>query len=652
MTTHDPAAILRERLTDAILAALRDLGIEPPAQIDPILTPSRQPKLGDFQSNAAMPLAKLAGKNPRELALAIVKHLDVSGVAEPVTDANIAGPGFINLFLSKDALANALGAMDSSPPARGRGEGEGLRAHSPSPSPTPSHEWEGNQSYLGISPAAPPKTVVIDLCGVNLAKQMHVGHIRSTIIGDSIARVFTRLGHTVIRQSHLGDWGLPIAMVTDRIMRLAAEGAIDLDSVTLDDLDIHYRAAQRACKADTRGLAVVNKYDLGPKALAELEEQVQGAEQALARAKETLVKLQAGDPPTVAMWERLSQITVNEVVRVCALLGAIVLPEHAAGESSYRDELAGIVQDLESRGVATESKGALVVDLTNVGISEPLLVRKSDGGFLYATTDLAAIRRRVQAMGADEVVYCVDARQSLHFKQVFAGAIKAGYATKPDGTVSRLEHAVFGTILGEDGKPFKTRSGENVRLASLLDEAIERAARAVAERNPDLSSTEMLAIARAVGIGAIKYADLSSDRVKDYVFSFDRMLAFEGDTGPYLQYALVRVKSILRKAREQGIADWSNAALLIDTPEEKRLALIALRYPSVVESVAEALEPHRLCNYLYELAGSFSGFFTACPVLQAETDEIRASRLRLCALVGKILEDGLSLLGITALERM
>jgi arginyl-tRNA synthetase len=620
MTTHDPAAILRERLTDAILAALRDLGIEPPAQVDPILTPSRQPKLGDFQSNAAMPLAKLAGKNPRELAQAIVKHLDVRGVAEPVTEQNIAGPGFINLFLSRDALANALGAMDS--------------------------------EALGITGAAPPKTIVIDLCGVNLAKQMHVGHIRATIIGDTLARTFERLGHRVIRQNHLGDWGLPIAMVTDRVMHLADAGEVDLNALTLDDLDAHYRAAQRACKADTRGLAVVTKYDLGPKALAELEEQVRSAEDALTQAKQTLVKLQSGDARTVEVWERLAQITVDECVRVCARMGATVLPEHTAGESSYRDELAGIVRDLESRKVATESKGALVVDLSDVGINEPLLIRKSDGGFLYATTDLAGIRRRVQKLGADEVVYCVDARQSLHFKQVFAGAHKAGYTAKQDGTVARLEHAAFGTILGEDGKPFKTRSGENVKLASLLDEAVERAARAVAERNPDLSSNEMLDIARAVGIGAIKYTDLSSDRVKDYVFSFDRMLAFEGDTGPYLQYALVRVKSILRKARDQGISDWSGAPLLIDTPEEKRLALIALRYPSVVESVAEALEPHRLCNYLYELAGSFSSFFTACPVLQAETDEIRASRLRLCALVGKILEDGLSILGITALERM
>lgn len=507
-------------------------------------------------------------------------------------------------------------------------------------------------AYLGISPAAPPKTIVVDLCGVNLAKQMHVGHLRSTIIGDALSRTFARLGHAVIRQNHLGDWGLPIAMVTDRVMRESSAGRIDLNNLTLDDLDAHYRAAQRDCKADARGLAAVNKYDLGPKALAELAEQVGGAEESLAQAKQTLIKLQSGDPDTVRVWERIAQITVDECVRICARMGARVLAEDTAGESSYRDELAGIVRDLESRKVATESKGALVVDLADVGISEPLLIRKSDGGFLYATTDLAAIRRRVQKFGADEVVYCVDARQSLHFKQVFAGAHKAGYTTRPDGTAARLEHAAFGTILGEDGKPFKTRSGENVKLAALLDEAIERAARAVAERNPDLTSTEMLTIAQAVGIGAIKYADLSGDRVKDYVFSFDRMLAFEGDTGPYLQYALVRVKSIQRKALEQGISDWSSAPLLIDTPEEKRLALVALRYPSVVESVAEALEPHRLCNYLYELAGSFSGFFTACPVLQAESDEMRASRLRLCALVGKILEDGLSLLGITALERM
>ncbi|MBX3353917.1 MAG: arginine--tRNA ligase [Phycisphaeraceae bacterium] len=655
--THDPAAILRERLVSAIRSALADLGIDAPETIDPILTPSRQPKLGDFQSNAAMPLAKAAGKNPRDLAAAIAKHLDVSGVAEPLNEQSIAGPGFLNLFLSRDALASALDAMDSSPPARGRGRGEGPGDHAETSSPHPSaaqtpSPQRGEGAYLGIAPAADPKTIVVDLCGVNLAKQMHVGHLRSTIIGDAISRLFARLGHTVIRQNHLGDWGLPIAMVTELVMRETAAGRMDPNTLTLDDLDSAYRAAQRECKADARGLAAVKKYGLGPKALAELEEQVASAEDALARAKQTLIKLQSGDGATVAAWERIAQITIDECVRICARMGAIVLPEHTAGESSYREELAGVVRDLESRKVATESQGALVVDVSDAGISEPLLIRKSDGGFLYATTDLAAIRRRVQEFGADEVVYCVDARQSLHFKQVFAGAHKAGYTKRPDGSAARLEHAAFGTILGEDGRPFKTRSGENVKLAALLDEAVERAGRAVAERNPDLSSEERETIAHAVGIGAIKYADLSGDRVKDYVFSFDRMLAFEGDTGPYLLYALVRVKSILRKAREQGVATGGNSAFRVDTPEEKRLALAILRYPSVVESAADALEPHRLCGYLSELAGAFSTFFTACPVLQAPDDATRDSRLRLCALTGKILEDGLSLLGITALERM
>lgn len=636
--THDPAAILRERLVGAIRSALAELGIDAPETIDPILTPSRQPKLGDFQSNAAMPLAKAAGKNPRDLAAAIARHLDVSGVTEPLNDQSIAGPGFINLFLSRDALASALEAMDT-------------RSPHPSASQTPSPQ-RGEGADLGITPAKDPKTIVVDLCGVNLAKQMHVGHLRSTIIGDSIARLFARLGHRVVRQNHLGDWGLPIAMVTGLVMRETDAGRMDLRALTLDDLDSAYRAAQRECKADARGLAAVQKYGLGPKALAELEEQVRGAEEALADAKQTLLNLQGGDARTVAVWERIAQITIDECVRICARMGAIVLPEHTAGESSYRDELAGVVRDLESRGVATVSQGALVVDVSDAGIEEPLLIRKSDGGFLYATTDLAAIRRRVRELGADEVVYCVDARQSLHFKQVFAGAHKAGYTTKKDGTRARLEHAAFGTILGEDGRPFKTRSGENVKLAALLDEAVERAGRAVAERNPDLSGEERDRIAHAVGIGAIKYADLSGDRVKDYVFSFDRMLAFEGDTGPYLLYALVRVKSILRKAREQGVATDQPGAFLIDAPEEKRLSLAILRYPSVVENAAETLEPHRLCGYLFELAGAFSGFFTACPVLQAPDDATRDSRLRLCALTGRVLEDGLSLLGITTLERM
>ncbi|TVQ60195.1 MAG: arginine--tRNA ligase, partial [Phycisphaerales bacterium] len=495
---------------------------------------------------------------------------------------------------------------------------------------------------------------VVDLCGVNLAKQMHVGHLRSTVIGDALARVFARLGHDVKRQNHLGDWGLPIAMVVNAVRFAVERNALDLGALTLDDLDRIYRAAQRECDADRKGLAAVERFGLGPKAEAELQEQVRGADEAIARAKHTLVALQSGDPATVRLWERIAGVTLDECLAVCARLHADVRPEHTAGESSYRDELADIVQDLESRGVAVESDGALVVPLKDEGIEQPLLVRKGDGGFLYATTDLAGIRRRVQTLGADRAVYAVDARQSLHFKQVFAAATKAGYARTRRGEDAALVHAAFGTILGEDNRPFKTRSGENVRLSALLDEAVERALAAVRERNPDLPEPEKRAIAESVGVAAIKYADLSGDRVKDYVFNFDRMLAFEGDTGPYLLYALVRTRSISRKAQERfGDADTAAAApFIVEAPEEKTLALALLRYRGALNAVAESCEPHRLCAYAYDLANAFSAFFAACPVLQAPDEGARLARLRLCALTARTLEDALHTLGLPTLERM
>ncbi len=618
---HDPVAILRERFLAAMRAAL---GADLPADADPLITPSRSAEHGDFQSNAPMGLGKRLGKPPRQIAEAIVARLDLTGVAEPLTPASIAGPGFINIRLSPGALAKHLEAID-----------------------TPA---------LGVEPPARPQTVVVDLCGVNLAKQMHVGHLRATIIGDALARVFTRLGHKAIRQNHVGDWGLPIAMVAARLLDEQKRGA-DLSRLTLDDLDGAYRAAQRECEADETGLAAVRRYGLGPKAGAELEAQVGGAEEALARAKRTLINLQSGEKATVAVWQRIADITMAECVRLCARLHAVVLPEHSAGESTFRDELAGIVADLEKRRVAEESKGALIVRLDEYGVKEPLLVRKSDGGFLYATPDHAAIRRRVQKLGAARVVYAVDARQSLHFAQVFAGAKKAGYARRPDGTDASLEHAAFGTVLGEDGRPFKTRSGDNVKLADLLDEAVERADAAVTQRNPHLPPAHRRAIAEAVGVSAGMYADLANDRVRDYVFSFDRMLAFEGDTGPYLLYALVRVRSIFRKAAETlGATEGDLAArrppLLIREPQEKALALALLRDPEALRAVADRLEPHRLCNYLYDLAGAFSGFFENCPVLKAPDDATRASRLRLCALTGRVLEDGLTTLGLTPVEQM
>lgn len=620
MASQDPVQILRERFA----AAMRDaFGDALPTDADPLISPSRQPELGDYQSNAAMPLAKALGRNPRQIAQELAARLDLSGVAEPVSEKNIAGPGFINVRLSTDALARLL---------------DGLEDHD-----------------LGVERPARAQTVVVDLCGVNLAKQMHVGHLRATVIGDALARTNARLGHTVHRQNHLGDWGLPIAMVTDAVMDGVRNGTIDLNALRLSDLERIYRAAQRACDADEKGLAAVKRYGLGPKALAELEEQVAGANERMARAKATLLNLQRHEPETVAVWRRIAQITLDECLAICRRLQANVAEEHTAGESTYAEELAGVVADLESRGVASVSDGALVIDLKDVGIAEPLLIRKSDGGFLYATTDLAGIRRRVQKLGADRVIYAVDARQSLHFRQAFAGAKKAGYARRPDGSDAALIHAAFGTILGEDNRPFKTRSGDNVKLSDLLDEAVARAEAAIAERSPELPAEQRRINAEAIGIAAIKYADLSSDRAKDYVFNFDRMLAFEGDTGPYLLYALVRIRSILRKAAEQGLtpADGAaRAALRIGAKEEKDLALTLLRYPGTLQSVADSCEPHRLTNFLHDLAGAFAVFFRECPVLQAETPEVRASRLRLCALTGRVLEDGLGVLGIPTVDRM
>lgn len=618
----DPVAILNDRITSAIRAAFPDAADSAQA----MLAPSKNPQFGDFQCNAAMPLGKAVGKNPREVALAIKDKLDLNDIAEEPT---IAGPGFINIKLKPSALVAALVALDT---------------------PT-----------LGIeSPAAADKqTVIVDLCGVNLAKQMHVGHLRATVIGDALARVWSRLGHNVIRQNHFGDWGLPIAMVTDAVKRGVESGKVDLNKLTLDDLEKLYRATKRHSEADHAGLAAARRYGLGPKALAELEAQVSGAEAAQAQSKAALVALQSHDPAYYKVWQRISEITLKSCFDICARLHADVTAQATAGESTYAEELAPLVDDLVKRGIAVESDGALVIRLEEFGIDQPLLVRKRDGGFLYATTDLAGIRRRVQKLGADRCIYAVDARQSLHFKQCFVASKKAGYARSPrTGRDAEFFHAAFGMVLGEDNRPFKTRSGDNIKLSDLLDEAVARAERAVAEKNPSLPPDERRKVAEAVGIGALKYIDLSTDRVKDYVFSFDRMLAFEGNTGPYLQYALVRIRSIFRKALEAGIdipsrtPSANGGAYSVSTPEEKAIALELLKYPNVIRAAAEACEPHRLCAYLYDLAGAFSTFFNACPVLQAPDAATRDARLRLCALTGRILEDGLNTLGLVPLERM
>jgi len=611
----DPVELLSTRFREALARAFGGAGTD----ADPMITVSRRAELGDYQSNAAMPLAKRLGRAPRDLAAELVEALDLGELAEPVTPDSIAGPGFINVRLRAEGIASLLERLDA--PA------------------------------LGVEPEREPGITVVDLCGINLAKQMHVGHLRSMIVGDAIARTLERLGERVIRQNHVGDWGLPIAMVTRRVRVEAEAGRLDLDAISLDDLDRLYRDAQRCCAPDRRGLEAARRWGMGPKALGELEEQVAGAEAELSGAKQTLIRLQNRDPETLAIWRRIADVTMRECLSVCARLGVRVTREHSAGESSYAEELAGLVEDLESRGVAEESRGALLVRVE--GLEQPCLVRKGDGGYLYATTDLAGIRRRVRNLEADRVIYCVDARQSLHFQQVFGAAIRASYATKPgaDGP-SSLEHAAFGTVLGEDHKPFRTRSGENVKLSDLLDEADERAERIVAEKNPDLEPEERARIARTVAVAAIKYADLSNDRIRDYVFSFDRMLAFEGNTGPYLLYAVVRIRSIFRRGAERGIEPDPGAALVIAEPAERALALTLLRYPATVRAVASALEPHRLCAYLYDLAEAFSQFFQHCPVLAAEGEHVRASRLRLCDLTRRVLEDGLATLGIPTLDRM
>jgi len=612
----DPVEMLSERFVAAICKAFPDqLDAD---TIDPLITPSKNPKFGDYQSNAAMSLAKRLGMKPREVADKIADNLELGDLAEPVNEESIAGPGFINVRLRPEALAKLVTELD--------------------------------RPGLGVKAEA-QQTIVVDVCGVNLAKQMHIGHLRSTVIGDVMARTLAKMGHTVIMQNHVGDWGLPIAMVTAKLQGEVAAGRLDMQSVTLDDLDRLYKIAKEESSPDIKGMKAAERFQLGPKIEAELSAQIDGATKNLENAKKTLIKLQSSDEETVAIWQRLYDVTMTACMETCKRLHTDITQEATAGESSFREQLSGIIELLTKKNIAEEDDGALIV--RNEGL-DPTLVRKSDGGYLYATTDLAAVRKRVQELGADRVVYCVDARQALHFKQVFATAKRAGLARKIGADEdSTLEHAPFGMVLGDDGRPFKTRSGENVKLSDVIDEAIQRAAVISEEKNPDLSTAERARIAETVAVAALKYADLSSDRIKDYVFDWDRMLAFEGNTGPYLLFAYVRIRSIFRKAQDQGIATgFESAELLIREPEEKTLALALLRYPSTVATVARTLEPHRMCGYLYELAGSFSRFFEHCQVLRAEDESIRLSRLRLCDLTSRVLADGLDCLGIQTIDRM
>ena len=577
-----PLAMLNERLAEAMGKAL---GPEY-ADADPVLRRSSVAGRGDYQANAAMPLAKRVGRPPREVAGLVVEHLDTTGLLDAV---EVAGPGFVNLTLSDAALGRAAAEQLADP-------------------------------RLGVAPAPSPEVVVVDLSGPNAAKELHVGHLRSTVIGDALCRVLELAGQRVVRQNHVGDWGTQFGMLVEHLVDLGWAGG---GGGSISDLDELYREAKAA-------------FDTDP-AFAE-------------RARRRVVALQAGDPTTLALWERLIAESKRHMEAVYARLGVGLTDADVAPESSYNPLLPDVAAELEEKRLARIDNGALCAFppgfTTRDGSPLPLIVRKSDGGFGYAATDLAAIRHRARTLRADRIDYVVDARQSQHFAMVFAVAEEAGWL---DGT--RAEHVAFGSVLGPDGRPFRTRAGETVKLVALLDEAEARAAAVVAEKNPDLPEAERAEVARAVGVGAVKYADLANDRVKDYVFDFDRMLSMEGNTAPYLQYAHARIRSIFRRAEAEGLVGASGEVAVAD-PAERALVLQLVGLDEVVRQVAETSQPHRLCTYLFELASAFTAFYERCPVLRAPTDAERGSRLALCELTARVLARGLDLLGIEAPERL
>ncbi|EYF00142.1 arginine--tRNA ligase [Chondromyces apiculatus] len=580
----DPIFALGQRFEAALAAAL---GAEH-AKTDPAL---RRSVHADYQANVAMALGKRLGRPPREVAQAIVDRLDV---ADLCTRVELAGPGFINLHLRDETLAREL--TDLAQDAR-----------------------------LGV-PSPTPETVVIDYSSPNVAKEMHVGHLRSTVIGDALARTLEALGHRLIRQNHLGDWGTPFGMLIEHLLDRSAEsGAGEAGSdaaAAIADLDGFYREARA-------------KFDADP-AFAE-------------RSRRRVVLLQGGDEATLGLWRRLVATSTRYFSVIYRSLGITLTEQDHAGESRYNPELRGVIEELSGKGLVTESEGALCVFPPGFTGKEgqplPLIVRKQDGGYGYATTDLAAVRYRLRDLGATRLLYVVGAPQSQHFAMVFEAARQAGWLAPP----ARAEHVAFGSVLGPDKKMFKTRSGETVKLAALIDEAAERATKVVTEKNPDLDPETTAAVGRAIGIGAVKYADLSSDRIKDYIFDWGRMLAFEGNTAPYLMYAHARIRSIFRKAEGEGE---SVGAIVVKERPERALALELLRFGTVVSEVGDTLEPHRLCGYLFDLAGAFTSFYEQCPVLKAPEAATRGSRLALCNLTARVLARGLSVLGIEAPERM
>jgi arginyl-tRNA synthetase len=566
---------IRSLLSQRIEAAFTALGLSGQA----LLQSASRPEFGDYQANGVMAAAKRAGQNPREVAQAIIDAIDLDGIA---SDLSVAGPGFINITLAPQFIANA--------------------ATSPQPS-------------------VDPQRVVVDYSGPNLAKEMHVGHLRGTIIGDCIARVLESLGHTVIRQNHVGDWGTQFGM----LLTFMAEQEEASDS--LADLENFYRQAKQRFDTD---------------------------DDFQTRSRQAVVQLQSGDADMLVEWQKFIEISMSHCQSLYDRLRIDLSDADMDGESSYNDDLKHTIEHLDSQGLLTESDGAQCVFLDEFknkdGEVQPVIVQKSDGGYLYATSDLACLRRRVGDFKADRVLYFVDARQALHFKQVFAVAAAAGISNSK----VELVHMPFGTMLGKDNKPFKTREGALVKLSELLDEAIARASKLLQERevqnkNPDIDDAELAALAEIIGIGAVKYADLSKNRTSDYVFDWDQMLSFDGNTAPYLQYAYSRTRSIFTRSGVDASALPEH--VISEGEPERRLAVAIAGYQDLLEQVALEGFPHQLCAYLYDLAGRFTQFYEQCPILTSD-DAVKTRRLTLTKQTGDVLANGLTLLGIQVAERM
>ena len=576
---------VREILEERVLASLQKAGL--PEETQALVGQATRPEFGDYQANGVMSAAKRLKTDPRKLAEKVLTQLDLSDLAE---EATIAGPGFINIKLKNEWLAVRLS--------------EAL-----------AHE------RLGVDRAAPAQKVIVDYSHPNLAKEMHVGHLRSTIIGDAIVRVLDFLGHEVIRHNHVGDWGTQFGMLIAYLDRLdEVEGADP--STELADLEAFYQAARKLFDSDD-GFADT--------------------------ARQYVVKLQSGDAHVRQVWKRFIEASLSHCEQVYERLGVTLEHQDVRAESAYNDDLPRVIENLDGQGLLQESEGAKCVFLDELksksGKNTPVIVEKSDGGYLYATTDLAAIRYRAGELNADRVLYIVDARQALHLRQVFAVSRAAGYV--PDRC--SLEHHPFGTMLGTDGKPFKTRAGGTVKLMDLLSEAEQRAYDLIGEKDSDLDEKQRREIARVVGIGSIKYADLSMNRTTDYIFDWERALSFDGNTAPYLQYCYTRVQSIFHRGELDEVDP--QGEILLDDPAERTLAVKLAQFAEAVEVIARECCPNLLCNYLYELADSFMKFYESCPVLKSQ-EPLRTSRLLLCLLTARTIRTGLGLLGIDTSERM